>query len=352
MKWFGLFIFMLFLTFVVWILTPRNTDEITYKCFNETQALYITSNGEVTDAIVNLLGLTGIRIQGDSSKAAENWPEPSIHLKSRYLEEVVPLVQGKHDPSITWFGGAKKERWEEDSEKLKISLPQAQSIKEVCFNGLKLGEKKYPTKTPKAILFLGSTLSSVRQRLAYLNELYDLKKLPHALPVYILTGERKLDEAVGETHTNLMNPDNGLISFRQNWIASQESISDEGDMINLIFSQSRHTDLHEKNIVTVYSPKGEGRRATTESTVIQWLKEYSPSGGHYLAISNQPYNFYQESVIRRVLLQAGRADICVEVVGPGLEVKTKNDDEIINQAKNLLNNISRILYELLEIQNK
>jgi hypothetical protein len=65
----------------------------------------------------------------------------------------------------------------------------------------------------------------------------------------------------------------------------------------------------------VYSPKEEGRRATTESTVIQWLKECSPSGGYYLVISNQPYNFYQESVIRRVLLQAGRADIVLKLLG-------------------------------------
>jgi hypothetical protein len=201
-------------------------------------------------------------------------------------------------------------------------------------------------------LFLGSTLPSVRRRLTYLNKLYDLNKLPPNLPVYILTGERKLDEAVGETHASLMNSDNGVISFHKDWTALQESILDEGEMINLVFSQSCHRDIHKNHIITVYSPKGEGRRATTESTVIQWLKEHSPSQGYYLAISNQPYNFYQENVIRRVLLQAGRTDICVEVVGSGIEMKIKSDDEVINQAKNLLNNISRILHELLEIQKQ
>lgn len=350
MKWFKWFVFTLVLIFVAWIATPRNTDEMSYKCSSNAEALYVTSEGEVTDAIVKLLGLTGIRIEGDSLKVQENWPEPRIYLKTRRLEEVLPLVQGKIDPSITWFGGAKKERWEEDPKKLTLSISQAREITKVCFDSLKLGEKKYSTKKPKAILFLGATLSSVRQRLAYLNELYELKKLSQDLPVYILTGERKLDEAIGETPASLMNADNGIISFRQDWIASQEAISDEGEMINLVFSQSRHKDLHEKNIVTVYSLKGEGRRATTESTVIQWLKEYSPSAGDYLAISHQPYNFYQECVIRRVLLQAGRTDICVEVVGSGLEMKIKDGDKVIEEAKNLLNNISRILYELLIIE--
>ncbi len=55
-------------------------------------------------------------------------------------------------------------------------------------------------------------------------------------------------------------------------------------------------------------------------------------------------------MIRRVLLQSGRSDICVDVVGSGMVVKTESDEAAIGQAKNLLNNISRILYELLEIR--
>jgi hypothetical protein len=343
MKLFKLFSFMLFLGFATWITILIKRGETPCKGSDSIEALYINSNGEVTDAIVNLLGLTGIRILEDSLEAGKNWPESRTHLKSRRLEDIVPAVQGKLDPSVTWFGSTKKERWEEDPEKPKLSVAQAMHIIEICLSSLRLGEKTYPTKTPKAILFLGATLPSVRFRLAYLNELYDTKKLSPKLLIYILTGERKLDKAVGEGRTNLMNPDNGIISFRKDWVAPEGLISDEGEMINLVFSQSHHTDIHGGNVITVYSQKGMGRRATTESTVIQWLKEHSPSGGHYLAISNQPYNFYQESVIRRVLLQAGRSDISVEVVGPRMIAKTESDEMIIGQAKNLLNNISRIL---------
>jgi hypothetical protein len=121
-------------------------------------------------------------------------------------------------------------------------------------------------------------------------------------------------------------------------------------MIKLVFSQSAHTSLDEKKIILVYSPKGKESRATTASTVVQWLKEFSPPSGTYIAISNQPYNFYQEVVIRRVLLQAGRPDILVEVVGPAIDVKLDTDEAVIQQAQNLLNNLSRILYELQEIR--
>jgi len=346
MKSLRIFIFVLLLAFVGWVAMPKKTD----KCSSGAEARYVTPAGEVTDAIVNLLGLTGIRIEGASLKAEENWSEPKVYLKSRRLEDVVPAVQGKLNPSITWFGSPNKERWEKDPKKPKLLAPQAVKIIDICFGPLQQGEKSYPQKTPKAILFLGATLSRVRMRLAYLNELYDMKKLPPNLPVYIMTGERKLDEAVGETQGKLMDPGNGILPFRKDWAVPQEPVTDEGEMVKLVFSQSRHRDLDERNIIPVYVTKGEGRRATTESTVIQWLKECSPSAGSYLAISNQPYNFYQESVIRRVLIQAGRPDICVDVVGPGIEEEAENNETTIEQATNLLNNTSRILYELLEIR--
>lgn len=350
MKFFRFIAFILLLVFAAWLAKPNRAPNITSKCSSPTEVLFVQSNGEVTDAIVHLLGLTGIRILGDPLSTEKNWPEARVHLKSRALKEVVSVVQGKLDPSISWFGDPNKERWENDPKKPRLTTPQALSIVSVCLDSLQQREKTLPTKSPKAILFLGATLSRVRMRLAYLNELYDLNKLSSDLPIYVLTGERKLDEKVGETQISLMDVNNGILPFRNDWSVPHDPISDEGEMIKLVFSQSRHTAIAEKNVITVYSPKGEGRRATTESTVVQWLKEYSPSNGNYLAISNQPYNFYQESIIRRVLLQQGRPDICVDVVGPALVAKTGNDESLIDQAKNLLNNISRILYELLEIR--
>lgn len=335
----------LLLVVFIWVITaPKN-------CSSYDEYLYINSHGEVTDAIVRLLGFTGIRIEGDILAPENDWPKARLTISSRKLNNVVQAVQGKDNPSITWLGDLTKERWELDSTKPVLSLLQAQYIIAICEKALSQGPASFPQEEPKAILFLGSTLLSVRQRLAFLNSLYESKKIPNNIPVYILTGERKLNESIGETQTSLFDSDNGIVAFRSDWQKLGELIVDEGMMIELVFAQSRHKTLDEKNIKLVYSLKDQGRRATTESTIIQWLKDTKPEKGLYLAISNQPYNFYQESVFRRVLLKAGNPDICVNVVGPAIKITAQSEYAIINQAQNLLNNLSRILYELRLIRS-
>jgi hypothetical protein len=346
--WIGLGVIALFLI-AVWVFGDRKDNDSSH-CNIETQALYIDQNGAVTDPIVKLLGLTGIRIQNDSLAAAPNWPEAKISLKSRQLAEVVPAIQGKIDSHSSWFGDSSKERWEKDPKKLTLSYEQAGLIIHIC--RAELGQEKQIVSqaSPRGILFLGATLSTVRKRLAYLNAQYEAKNLSTTTPVYLLTGERKLDETIGETPLNLMKPQNGIIPFRNDWKTPADTPLEEGQMIKLVFNQSRHTALEEASIRYVYSPKGTGLRATRQTTIIQWLKEFSPLTGHYIAISSQPYIMYDESVIRRVLLQSGRPDICVSVVGPGMQAKAPTETESLHQALNLLNNLSRILYELLEIQ--
>lgn len=302
-------------------------------CVSSRTSSYLDSKAEVTQPILKLLKITGIK------------------LSSSQLEKVVSATQGQSDPSLSWIGTPTKERWEKDSKKITLSLAQAKKIINICSNDLGQGKAVHlQTSHPKGILFLGSTLSSVRKRLAYLNTLYSKGTLSLSRPVYILTGERKLDATIGETSFELINPSNGIISFRKDWVPSDKIASDEGEMIELVFAQSRHEKLKKENIHLVYSPKGEGRRATTESTVKQWLQDFSPKGGTYIAISNAPYIFCQECVIRRVLLQLGRNDICVRVVGSAMEVKKEDESEILKKAQNFLNNTARTLNELLEIK--
>lgn len=348
----SLFIALILVSIATWkVMEKTEHTPPSGACASTTEALYITPKGEVTDAVVRLMGLTGIRIANDAFPAEKDWPEVRLQIKSRDVTEVAAAVQGKIDPNVTWFGAPKTERWEADALKLKLSRAQADRIVSLSLEALHQAENMYPTgDAPKAVFFLGSTLGSVRKRLAFLNELYETKKLSPDLLIYVLTGERKLDGNVGETNTTLMNPTNGLIPFRGDWAPTDLVISDEAGMIKLVFSQSRHVSLDETRIKFVYSSKGDRRRANTEGTVVQWLKEFSPPSGTYVAISNQPYNFYQECVIRRVLLQAGRPDICVRVIGPGKEIEDTTDAAVISDATNLLNNVSRILYELSNIK--
>jgi len=303
------------------------------SCVNSMTFLYLNSQGDVTQPILNLLKITG------------------FDLPSSKLENVVTATQGKSGSSFSWVGTPTKERWEKDSKKINLSLAQAKEIINICSKDLKQ-DKSIPVQVanPQGVLFLGSILSSVRKRLAYLNTLYNQGMLSTTTPVYLLTGERTLDESVGETSFELQNPNNGLISFREDWQGSGKTISDEGEMVELVFAQSRHQKLKTENIYLVYSPKGTERRATTASTIKQWIQDFSPADGSYVAISNAPYIFYQECVIRKVLLQLGRNDICVEVVGPPMEVKPEDESQVIKKAQNFLNNTARILKELLEIQ--
>jgi hypothetical protein len=319
-----------------------------HKCSITLDAHYITPQGQITDTLVRLLGLTGIRIEGDLVES--DWPEPKLILSSRKLNEVVNAVQGKKDPKVNWLGNPIKERWEEDLEKSPLEVKQAKKIIELCDNDLRLSTEVRLKTTPKGILFLGAALNRVRTRLAFLNELYDKKLLSIFLPVYLLTGERTLDKDIGESQEDLMNQSNGIISFRNDWKPSAEHITDEGEMLKLVFAQSRHKDLAEKSIHLIYSPKGSGRRATTESTVVQWLNDRSPESGSYIAISNQPYVYYQELVIRRVLLETNHLDICVTVFGPGIPAQSLDDFQGVKKATDYLNSISRILYELEKIQ--
>lgn len=325
----GILVASLIILFITMFPTQKQEEISMQSDYVPQVSLYVQEGGKVTDAVVKLLGLTGVRITGDTLPPAKDWPEAKLWVKSRDLEEVVPAVQGKTDPTINWFGDAKKERWEEDLNKSNIQLTQAIQIINTCLKSLKQSEQILPKMEAKGVLFLGATLLRVRTRLAFMNHLYDTKQLSVDLPVYVLTGERMLDEKAGETQAALMDADNGVIKFRKDWKKSNNKINDEGKMIQLVFDQSRYASLNNDKVIFVYSHKGEGRRATTESTVVQWLKDHKPSSGYYVAISNQPYVFYQEAVIRRTLLQAGGSDIQVQVVGSARPSEIGREDDVI-----------------------
>ncbi len=83
---------------------------------------YFDQDDRASDALVQLLGLTAIRIQDDPILPDEDWPEARLSLQSRSLAEVTAAVQGKINPSVTWKRAAHQERWE-------TALPLSLSIK-------------------------------------------------------------------------------------------------------------------------------------------------------------------------------------------------------------------------------
>lgn len=307
---------------------------------------FFDKNNRATDDVVRLLGLTGIRVENDPLPSDPDWPEAKLVLKTRSLKDINEATQGMLDPKVAWKRANNQERWQMELA-TPLTSQQIQKIREI-YTKLGLFEEVKPQKISyKGILFLGSTLKSVRPRLAFLNQLLDSKACT-ANKVYVLTGERVLSPEVGETKEALLNPKNGIIAFRPEWTPPQQLPNNETDMVKLVFTQSRHPSLKEEDIIYVHSLKATGySRATTESTVYKWLELCKPEPGVYLAISSQPYVYYQQLVIQNALLKAKRSDIQVHTVGPAASYK--DSSPITEQyTAELLDNLARIFYGLVE----
>jgi hypothetical protein len=315
----------------------------------------VQSNGHITNAMIHLLGWTGVRIANDPVHPNPQWPEAKIILPSCKLTDVVPAINGDLDPTFSWRQKPKPEqkvptppeRWEMMGD---FTHQQAEMITQIALNELELAPRILPKqKLYQGILFLGAALPRVRTRLVFLNELInqriDFKR------VYILTGERPLSETAGETPHQLLNRHNSFIAIHPEWQEPKILPNDEGDMIKMVFDQSKHPELEESKISLIYTPKREGEaRATTETTVFKWLELKNPKKGTYLAISNQPYVLYQELVMRRCLKQANREDIKVECVGPQVDSSLATSPSLQHQAAVLLDTLNRVCYELKTLQ--
>lgn len=328
------------------------------KFYNQSEQPAVNllfEDNQATDTLVRLLGLTGIRIQHDRLSSEPDWPEAKLTLKSRHLNEITRGVQGKIEADISWLIPSNQERWQSKGLKyLQFSKTQANTILNLVFNDLKLGHKIMPLQTHyTGILFLGSTLQNVRERLKFLNKCVE-KKMFSFEKVWILTGERALDPAIGETPENLLDP-KGAIALRADWkkLPNAHFPRDEGHMIEWVFQQSCSEHIPLSQVETIYAEKETGRvRATTKTTVETWLK-HNPRGGTYLAVSSQPFSLYQLLVLRHHVLANGRPDIQIEVIGAKFpaHLYTNQSEEKLQQTVGIaLDNIAKICYELTEVE--
>ena len=309
---------------------------------------------QVTDSLVRLLGLVGIRIQNDILTPEPDWPEARLTVSSRSLEEITQVIQGKKDPGITWI--IQGERWQTKGlGYLTLTSEQAAAVLNFISKDLGLGQAMRPKQKEYAgVLFLGSTLKNVRDRLKFLNACLEQHNFVFNR-IYILTGIRPLDPTVGETPESLVDP-KGIIAVRSDWKQPAGALpNDEGPMIQWVFDQSRSNAIGKDQVTVIYAGIGEGRkRATTKTTVEEWLKT-NPKDGLYLAVSSQPFNFYQKLVIERTLLENKRPGIHIEVIGDAAGEQSyglnkANPDDLNKYAAIALDNIARTCYELVSIQ--
>lgn len=314
----------------------------------------LSNKQQITDPFVRVLGLAGIRIKDDYLQQEPNWPKAKLTLSSRRLEEINQAIQGKKDPNVSWLING--ERWQTNGISYLNSTPiQSKAILDLILNDLQFGKAMFPKQNRyTGILFLGSSLTNVRERLKFLNLCLDKYNLIFG-KVYILTGIRPLEPTIGETKESLLDPKN-TIPVRQDWKPLDQLPTDEGPMIEWVFNQSRSKKIKKEQIETIYAGIGKGRqRATTRTTVEQWLKT-NPKNGLYLIVSSQPFNLYQKLVVQNTLLANNRPDIKVEVIGDafaeksyGLKFSKDNPNGINKYAAIALDNIARTCYELVAL---
>ena len=267
-------------------------------------------NNEPTQALRSLLTLTGI---------SDFQPN---------LENIVNVTQKE------WLRRAGQERWhmqEKFADKRNDFLVLFDELH--ILNEIKPTQKKYTY-----VLFLGAALYRTRTRLAYLVYLYN--QGIHFDHVIVLGGLRPLDPSI-ETERDLLNPDIPGLPLRTDWQAPELLPTTENEMIRLVFEQ---TDLpFDRSIITfIDTPmqtKADGSitRPITADTVHSWLAS-NPLPDSCLALSNQPFVCYQDTVIRTYL----PSEFYLETVGEGISKSERKELKIAVT----LDAIARWLYQM------
>ena len=241
------------------------------------------------------------------------------HQPTLALLTILEATNIKHDGTLqnivtetqkSWLRPSGKERWENQTVFTLNHDNPSDLLKEL---GL-IQEIKPSNQHYDHVVLLGSTVTSIRNRLSYLINVWNNGVRFDS--INILAGQRPLDSTV-ESPEALLNNTYQTLHFKQNWQFNGNLPTTETEMIKLVFDQADlPTEWNNIAINFVDTPMqqtGDGtlRRPNTLDTIIEWVKLYNPQNGSILALSNQPYIGYQDSVLQNFLPK----DFTVETVG-------------------------------------
>jgi len=195
------------------------------------------------------------------------------------------------------------------------------------------------------IIIHGSTVTGMRQRLAFLNVLWNQGIRGENIVFFV--GERPLDPKK-ESRKILLHQKFSDIPFREGWQPPEKMPKTEADAAVLLWDQIiSNEDLRIKNVLFIRVPMirgsetGKLRRAQTKDTIEAWLDK-SPISGKCLAISNNPYIPYQDQTMLKTLCERNcDRQLQVETVGAAA-------DTDISVAVHM-DNIARWLYTELQM---
>jgi hypothetical protein len=247
------------------------------------------------------------------------------HKPTLLLQNILGLVDIHHDGTLSnivaitqkqqpigFMRPSGKERWEisdihEDKRSALLDL----------FRQMGVLHTLMPTKTQYDYAVVhGATLGRTRDRMLFLIELYQQgTRFDH---VVVLSGKRILTDEEKKKLNNTVENEYEMVQVVWNQLSKPQGL----DKLPILFVDS---PMHEKNGVMM--------RPTTADTIGTWLK-LNPKPGSIIAISNQPFCGYQDSVIRSYLPNTFQ----IETVGPAAQ-----EDEV--KISVLLDNLARWLYQ-------
>lgn len=265
-----------------------------------------------------LLVLTGCSLYKSEITASpylftkQGYPQPA-------LSQLLQKCNIQHDNSLASIVEQTQKQWLRPTgvERFNMSDAYADRKQELkpLFKDLGLVDDKIPTKKHyRYCLVHGASLLNIRARIACVVKLW-LNGIRFDQLVF-LTGARDLDP-IKEDIKTLTDRTQTLLPIRVDWQLDEKNLpKTETDMVKLVYEQAiLPAELRKVPMVIIDAPKqvaqdGSLRRPNTENTIKTWLDK-TPDPGLCLAISNQPYVGYQDSVTRTIL----PAEFELETVG-------------------------------------
>jgi len=224
---------------------------------------------------------------------------PLLQADGKPLQPLIDIAKIYHIPdedqfdsilafAQTHFFQANRERWE-------FSDVTSDKIEELysAFTSLGCIDEIHPKQQSYTYaLVLGSTESNMKERISYLiNEWENGIRFSE---VVLLSGDRPLDKKIEP---------------------ASASFATEADLIVHLWYALTKGDLHSLPVTVVRSPMKYSstllKRPNTQDTIIDWLK-LSPQEGSCLAVSSQPFVYYQQSILQLHLPQG----FSLDVIGP------------------------------------
>lgn len=259
----------------------------------------VDANKKVCPQVFEILKCTGIETDGT-------------------LSDIVAKTQA------AWLRKPGSERWEMDALVTQNDAKLKELLHEIkMFDEIKPQQKHYTH-----LLILGAVFNTMQQRLQHAIELY--KSGINFDNIVFLAGARPCVADQGENLETFLkySSSEGLNKIPET----------EAEMLQFIYSHAnmpekmRHIPTQMINVPMQTSNSGKLIRPTTADTLIWWMQT-NPKSGNCLAISNQPYVAYQQSVITSFVPN----NFDVETVG-GACPETK-------ELAIMLDTLARILYQ-------